>query len=100
MLMSRNRTAPERLSDDRAEGGMRRGWIMGRKLYAVMRHDGHWGISASNGPFLSCDSYQEALDVANNAAAILRSARAGTGDYSSPGAEPGLLVRPSNRGRY
>ena len=47
------------------------------KLYAVVRHNGQWGISTRDAPFLSCASYQEALDVATHSAAILRSAYGG-----------------------
>jgi hypothetical protein len=44
---------------------------MRRKLYAVVKQNGHWGISARGAPFLSCDSYQEALDIAVTAAELL-----------------------------
>jgi hypothetical protein len=49
---------------------------MGRKLYAVVRHNGQWGISVYDASFLSCSSFQEALEVATSAAAILRSTHA------------------------
>jgi hypothetical protein len=76
---------------------------MGRKLFVVMRHGGQWGIRASDAPFLSCDSYQEALDVATEAAAILRSANATWGDCSSRGTPPARLpavASPNTRGKY
>jgi hypothetical protein len=66
----------DRVDDDRE--------MMTRKLYAVIRQEGHWGIRVSNAPFLSCDSYQEALDVATNAAAILRSAHDGPSTVRAP----------------
>jgi len=53
------------------EPGAKNETAMRRKLYAVVRQNGQWGISARNAPFLSCDSYQEALDVAVTAAAAL-----------------------------
>jgi hypothetical protein len=55
------------------------GRIMTNKLYALVRHNGQWGISARTAPFLSRASYQEALDVATQSAAILRSAYWGRG---------------------
>jgi len=70
--------------------------LMGRKLYAVTRHDGHWGISVSNAPFLSCDSYEEALDVATNAAAILRSVHATPAIIPPSGGTP-LAPLPASR---
>ena len=72
---------------------------MGRKLYAVVRHDGHWGIIASNGSFLSCESYEEALDVATTAAAILRSARAAPGFVGTPIPSGGNAAGRVGRGR-
>src|SRR6266571_4947125 len=53
------------------EPGAENETAMRRKLYAVVRQNGRWGISAGDAPFLSCDSYQEALDVAVTAAAAL-----------------------------
>src|SRR5947209_14382310 len=50
------------------------------KLYAVLRHNGQWGISVRGTAFLPCHSFQEALEVATSAAAILRSAHAKDSD--------------------
>jgi hypothetical protein len=44
---------------------------MRRKVYAVVKQNGRWGVSARGASFLSCDSYQEALDVAVTAAKLL-----------------------------
>ena len=46
---------------------------MESKLYAVVRHEGQWGVSVRGTSFLSCVSFQEALEVAMSAAEILRS---------------------------
>jgi hypothetical protein len=46
---------------------------MKRKLYAVVRQGGQWGIRTRGAPFFSCESFQEALDIAISSAEILTS---------------------------
>ncbi len=44
---------------------------MRETLYAVVRHQGQWGIRVRGNAFFACEDFRAALDVAMTAAALL-----------------------------